>query len=140
MKKFLVLFLAAAALLSCDKDDDNNSSDNKIVGKWYLSEINNSGTLNLQVSECNERSFIEFKENQDANSEYYTTTDGECTLDSSKESDWSDLGGGNYSFYVPVEDIGQLTGTVEFSDDNTSFKFYPTVFATQQTNIVFVKK
>ncbi len=47
MKKLLVLFLAATALVSCNKDDDNNDGDNKIVGKWYLAEINNSGALNL---------------------------------------------------------------------------------------------
>ena len=105
MKKLLVLFLAATALVSCNKDDDNNDGDNKIVGKWYLAEINNSGALNLQVTDCNAKSFIDFKADNTADSEYYTETDGECTLESSDTSDWTDQGDSNYSFYVPVEDI-----------------------------------
>lgn len=140
MKKLLVLFFIAAALVSCNKDDDNNDGDNKIVGKWYLSEINKSGALNLQVTDCNEKSFIDFKADKTATTEYYTKTDGECTLESSNTSDWSDLGGGNYSFYLPVNDFGELSGAVEFNSDNTQFTFYPTVLATQGTNIVFVKK
>jgi len=140
MKKLLVLFLAATALISCNKDDDNNDGDNKIVGKWYLSEINNSGALNLEVSDCNAKSFIEFKANKAATTEYYNETNGVCTLEPSESSTWSGTEGEKYSFFVPVENIGKLTGKVTFNSDNTAFTFYPDVFITQNTNIVFVKK
>jgi hypothetical protein len=122
------------------KDDDNNDGDNKIVGKWYLSEINNSGALNLQVNNCNAQSFIDFKADKTATTEYYIETDGICSLESSDTSDWSGNEGEKYSFFVPVENIGKLSGTVSYNSDYTEFTFYPDVFETQGTNIVFVKK
>jgi len=141
MKKIFLLFFSLALLTSCTSDDDGgNAGDDQILGKWFVAEINNSAALNLSVSECNKQSFINFKGDSNADSEFYTETGGECTLEDSDSSAWSNEGNSRYKFNIPFEGIGSQAGRVEFNSSNTSFTFYPDLLAGQNTNIVFEKR
>lgn len=139
MKKIFLLLFSLALLTSCNKDDDNGGGNDAILGKWYVVEINNSGALNLQVGECSSQSFIDFKADNTAESSYYSNESGTCVLESSDNDAWTNNGGDKYTFAVPFEDIGSLTGKVVFNS-NSQFTFYPDILAGQNTNIVFEKR
>ncbi|RKS53556.1 lipocalin-like protein [Gillisia mitskevichiae] len=140
MKKIFLLFFSLTLLSSCTSDDDSgNAGDDQILGKWYVAEINNSGTLNLTVSECNKQSFIDFNADNNADSAFYTVTDGECELKDSDNSAWSNEGNSRYKFTIPFEGIGSQAGRVEFNE-SSSFTFYPDLLSGQNTNIVFEKR
>ncbi|HSM63332.1 MAG TPA: lipocalin family protein, partial [Gillisia sp.] len=113
--------------------------DDEILGKWFVVQVNNSGALNLTVSECNKQSFIDFKADSNADSAFYTEVDGECTLEDSDTSAWSNEGNSRYSFNIPFEGIGSQTGRVDFNG-SSSFTFFPDILAGQNTNIVFEKR
>jgi len=141
MKKIFLLFFSLALLTSCSSDDDGgNSGDDKILGKWFVAEINNSGALNLSASDCNQQSFIDFKADGNADSAFYSENGGECILEDSDTSSWSNEGSSRYKFTIPFEGIGSQAGRVEFNSSNTSFSFYPDLLIGQDTNIVFVKR
>ncbi|WP_026839097.1 lipocalin family protein [Gillisia sp. JM1] len=140
MKKIFLLFFSFALLTSCTSDDDaGNTGDDQILGKWFVTEINNSGSLNLSVSECNKQSFIDFKVDSNADSAFYTENGGECTLEDSDTSAWSNEGNSRYKFNIPFEGIGSQSGRVEF-DSSSSFTFFPDILAGQNTNIIFEKR
>lgn len=141
MKKIFLLFFSLALLTSCSNDDDGgNTGDEKILGKWYVVEINNSGTLNLTASECNQKSFIDFNANGSAESAFYNENEGECVLEDSETSAWSNEGGFKYKFNIPFEGIGAQVGTASFNEDLTEFTFSPDLLSGQNTNIVFEKR
>jgi len=140
MKKIFLLFFSLALLTSCSNDDDKNSGDDKILGKWFVAEINNSGPLNLSASDCNQRSFIDFKADGNADSAFYTENGGECILEDSDTSAWSNEGNSRYKFTIPFEGIGSQAGRVEFNSSNISFSFYPDLLIGQDTFIVFEKR
>ena len=140
MKKIFILFFSLALLASCSSDDDGgNSGDDQILGKWFVTEVNNSGALNLTVSECNKESFIDFMADNNADSAFYTENGGECTLEDSDTSAWSNEGNSRYKFTIPFEGIGAQSGRVDFNG-STSFTFFPDILAGQNTNIVFEKR
>ncbi len=141
MKKIFLLFFSLALLTSCSSDDDGGSTgDDQILGKWFVAEINNTGALNIQANDCNRQSFIDFKSNFKADSALYAEDGGECNVDNSENDDWSNLGESKYRFVIPFEGIGSQTGRVDFNADFTEFTFYPDLFETQNTNIVFEKR
>lgn len=141
MKKIFLLFFSLALLTSCSNDDDGgNAGDDKILGKWYVVEINNTGTFNIEANACNTQSFIDFKANFKADSALYSLNDGECTVETSEGDDWSNLGESNYKFIIPFEGIGAQAGEAKFNEDNTKFTFFPTLLSEQNTNIVFEKR
>ncbi len=140
MKKIFLLFFSLALLTSCSSDDDGGSTgDDQILGKWFVTEVNNSGALNLTVSECNKQSFIDFKADSNADSAFYTENGGECTLEDSDTSAWSNEGNSRYKFNIPFEGIGSQAGRVEFNS-SSSFTFFPDILAGQNTNIIFEKR
>lgn len=140
MKKIFILFFSLALITSCSKDDENtNTGPDPILGKWYVVEVNNSGQLNITASECNQNSFIDFKADNNADSEFYNENNGECTLEDSDTSAWSNNGNSKYKFNIPFEGIGSQTGRVDFSG-SSSFTFFPDILAGQNTNIVFEKR
>ncbi len=141
MKKIFLLFFSLALLTSCSSDDDGgNAGDDQILGKWFVAEINNTGTLNIEVNDCNRQSFIDFKSNFKADSALYTRVEGECNVDNSENDDWSNLGESKYRFVIPFEGIGAQAGRADFNADLTEFTFYPDLFSGQNTNIVFEKR
>lgn len=141
MKKFLALFFCLAMFTACSEDDDAPAEgEDKILGKWYLADITNSGSLNLEVNECTSRSFIEFfAEDNSSTSEFYSETEGVCAVESSDNSTWSNQGGGKYRFVIPYEGIGSQTGRVEFNG-TSEFTFFPDLLIVQNTGIVFEKR
>ncbi len=140
MKKLFILFFSMALLTSCNNDDDiTNSGPDPILGKWFVAEVNNTGALNLQVNDCNRQSFINFKMDSKADSAVYAEEGGECNVDNSENDDWSNLGGSKYRIIIPFEGIGSQSGRVEFNG-STGFTFYPDLFASQNTNVVFEKR
>ncbi len=140
MKKIFILFFSLALLFSCSNDDDGgNSGDDQILGKWFVAEINNTGTLNIDVNNCNRQSFIDFKSDFKADSALYAEEGGECNVNNSENDDWSSLGDSRYRFVIPFEGIGSQAGRAEFNG-STSFTFYPDLLAGQNTNIVFEKR
>jgi len=142
MKKIFLLFFSLALLTSCTSDDDGgNAGDDQILGKWFVAEINNTGTFNIEANDCNRQSFIDFKSNFKADSALYSLENGECNVENSENDDWSySEGSDKYTFVIPFEGIGAQTGKAVFNEDNTSFAFYPDLFETQNTNIVFEKR
>lgn len=140
MKKIFLLFFSLALLTSCTSDDDEgNTGDDAILGKWFVAEINNTGTLNLQVNDCNKQSFIDFKMDSKADSAVYVEEGGECNVNNSENDEWSNLSNSRYRFVIPFEGIGSQSGRVEFNG-STGFTFYPDLLVTQNTNIVFEKR
>lgn len=140
MNKIFLLFFSLALLTSCSSDDDGgNTGDDAILGKWFVAEINNTGTLNLQVNDCNKQSFIDFKMDSKADSAVYAEEGGECNVNNSENDEWSNLSNSRYRFVIPFEGIGSQSGRVEFNG-STGFTFYPDLLATQNTNIVFEKR
>jgi len=140
MKKIFILFFSLALLTSCSSDDDGaNSGDDQILGKWFVTEVNNSGALNLTVSECNKQSFIDFMADNNADSAFFTENEGECTLEDSDTSAWSNEGNSRYKFTIPFEGIGAQSGRVDFNG-STSFTFFPDILAGQNTSIIFEKR
>ncbi|HSM64531.1 MAG TPA: lipoprotein [Gillisia sp.] len=140
MKKIFLLFFSLALLTSCSSDDDGeNTGDDAILGKWFVAEINNTGTLNLQVNECNKKSFIDFKIDSKADSAVYAEEGGECNVNNSENDEWSNLSNSRYRFVIPFEGIGSQSGRVEFNG-STGFTFYPDLLVAQNTNIVFEKR
>ncbi len=141
MKKIFILFFSLALLTSCSNDDDGGTTgDDKILGKWFVAEVNNTGTLNIEINDCNRQSFIEFKSNFKADSALYAEDGGECNVDNSENDDWSNEGGSKYRFVIPFEGIGAQTGRADFNSDFTVFTFYPDLLVGQNTNIVFEKR
>ncbi len=140
MKKIFFLICCIGILSSCSKDNNNNSNGNDaIIGKWYLAEINNSGSLNLTPNDCNKNSYIDFKSNNTADSAYFSDDSGSCTQESSDNSAWENLGNSRYKFVIPYKDIGAQSGKVEFNGSN-SFTFYPDLLSAQGTTLVFEKR
>ncbi|TVZ28036.1 lipocalin-like protein [Gillisia sp. Hel_I_86] len=141
MKKIFLLFFSLALLTSCSSDDDErNAGDDKILGKWFVAEINNTGALNIEENDCNRQSFIDFKSNFKADSALYAEDGGECNVNTSENDDWSIVGESKYRFVIPFEGIGAQSGRVDFNEDFTKFTFYPDLFLGQNTNIVFEKR
>lgn len=138
MKKLLLLFMSVATLTACSKDDDDNKdSQDPILGVWYVASIQNGG--NFQLSECNKESSVEFMENNNGISKFYSESNGECNLDNTEEGEWSNLGSSRYKFVIPYEGIGAQSGKVEFNGDS-EFTFYPDILASNNTSIVFEKR
>jgi len=141
MKKIFILFFSLALLTSCSSDDDSgDAGDDKILGKWFVFEINNTGTFNIEANDCNRQSFIDFKANFKADSALYAEEGGECNVDNSENDDWSTEGESRYKFVIPFGGIGAQAGRAEFNEDNTKFTFFPDLFIGQNTNIVFEKR
>jgi len=141
MKKIFILFFSIAVLTSCSSDDDGGSaSDDKILGKWFVTEINNTGAFPIEINDCNRQSFIDFKSDFTADSALYAEENGECNVDNSENDDWSSLGDSRYRFVIPFEGIGAQAGRADFNADLTEFIFYPDFLAGQNTNIVFEKR
>lgn len=134
MKKF-VLLCTIAIFTACSNDDSasQDSGEEPILGTWYFTEINNAG--GLQVNDCSSQSSIEFKSDKTAISDFYSETDGECTLETSNAV-WS-KNGEKYNFVLP--EFGPQSGIIEFHN-NSSFSFYPDTFSSTNTNIVFEKR
>lgn len=139
MKKIFSLLLGIIILASCSSDDDVTPVEDPILGKWFISEVNNTGSFNFQLSDCNKESFVDFKTDGTSVSEFYAESNGECTLDSRDTGIWSNLGNNFYRIVVPYQDIGAQRGLVEFRSA-TEFAFYPDFLAAQGTNIVFRKR
>ncbi len=141
MKKIFLLFISLALVTSCTSDDDGgNASDDQILGKWFVTEINNTGAINISANDCNRQSFIDFKANLKADSALYALEDGECNVENSENDDWSNLGESRYRFVIPFEGIGAQAGRADFNADLTQFTFYPDFLIGQNTNIVFEKR
>ncbi|MFD1095424.1 lipocalin family protein [Salegentibacter chungangensis] len=133
MKKIFLLFVSLAVLSSCSSDDDTGGDD-PILGVWFLAEANNA--QGLEVDECNDDSYIDFKADGTAETEFFSDESGDC-IGEKNTSEWSASGDSRYTFNVPG--VGNLSGRVEFSG-NGSFTFYPDLGATQGTNLVFEKR
>lgn len=117
MRKFLVLFLAIAALTACSEDDNQDNTDDgtRIVGKWFVAELDNPLT-NDELSECNKQSFIEFFADNNAHTEFYAQSNDECQLEDSDDGEWAFLGGNQYRFNIPG--LGAQSGNVDFESDS----------------------
>ncbi|MDT0686171.1 lipocalin family protein [Autumnicola psychrophila] len=138
MKKIFLLFMSLAVLSSCSDDDEaNGTSDDRILGTWFLVEVNGIENLPFEINECILRSNVTFNSNNTANSNYYTgTTSENCSLDD-EEGRWEKLeGDSKYQLTIPV--LGSQRGTVNFSGDNSEFTFIPDLIPA--ANIVFEKR
>lgn len=124
MKKLFLMLFSITLLASCSDDDDvNNTNDDRIYGKWFAEDANNIPTF--QLNDCNKKSNIIFKGNFDTFSEYFdASSNGECDLEDSTESTWSKKGD-IYTFQIPFQDLGKLSGKVEFKNDGKQFVFSP---------------
>lgn len=111
MRKYLILF-CAIALSSCANDDDGAvTEEEKILGSWVLVEA----TSSIEEQFCEEKeSTISFNANQSAQATFYLKSE-ECEPESSTGT-WENNGNSAYTMNVPV--IGDLTGVVNFSNDN----------------------
>lgn len=119
MKKILMLFMTIALLTACS--DDDSGDDGNIVGTWLLVEANN--IPGYTVNECSGQSTITFNADNSASSTFYSTVEGECVSDTDTGS-WSNSTGNQYTIEVPG--LGDLQGTVNFSDSR--FTFIPNDF------------
>lgn len=120
------MLFSITLLASCSDDDDvNNNNDERIYGKWFVEDANNIPTFEL--NDCNKRSSIVFKGNFDTFSEYFETSDGECKVEDRTESTWS-REGEIYTFQIPFQDLGKLSGKVEFKNNGKQFVFSPSDF------------
>ncbi|SKB70185.1 Lipocalin-like domain-containing protein [Salegentibacter holothuriorum] len=128
MKKLFLMLFSIALLTSCSEDDDINN-DERIYGKWFVSNANLPGgeSFTFELSDCNKRSNITFKGNETTYSEYHAETGGECELEDTTESTWS-RDNDKYTFEIPVENIGKVSGRVEFQQDAKRFVFSPDAF------------
>lgn len=135
MKKILLLFVSIAMLTACSKDeDDNKESQDPILGKWYLTEVNNA--QDFQVNDCNSQSYINFKSDGTAHSEFFSENNGNCES-APNDGNWTAGDNSKYTFDVPG--FGPMTGRVEFNS-SSRFTFYPDLFASANTNLVFEMK
>lgn len=135
MKKLLLLFVSVAMLTACSKDnDDENGSQEPILGTWYLVEINNA--QGYEVNDCNSKSYIDFKSDGTAHSEFYSQNNGNCESEAN-DGNWTAGDNSKYTFNVPG--FGNMTGKVEFNS-SSRFTFYPDLLTTQNTNLVFEMK
>ncbi|MDT0643539.1 lipocalin family protein [Zunongwangia sp. F363] len=141
MKKFFVLFVSMIVFTACSDDDDSGvEGENDIVGRWYLAEVNNSGSLDYEVNDCTSQSYIDFMANNTADSMFYSEVEGECVA-SEDSGTWEKASGDSrYTFLLPfAEELGPLTGEVRFNEEMDRFTFYPDFFTSLGTNIVFEK-
>ena len=120
MKKIFILLFSIALLTSCSEDDKVNN-DERIYGKWFVSATN---VPTFELSNCNKQSNITFKGDGTTYSEYYAETENSCNLEDSTESTWS-RDNDTYTFNIPVEGIGKVSGNVEFQNDAKLFVFSP---------------
>jgi hypothetical protein len=126
MKKLFFMLFSVALLASCSDDDDvNNKDDERIYGKWFVAEANNIPSFEL--SDCNQQSNIIFKADNTTSSEYYTSSEGECTIEDRTESTWS-KNNDIYTFAIPFKDLGKLSGSVKFEENEKQFVFTPSDF------------
>lgn len=119
MKKLLVLFLGLTLITSCSNDDDVTTPDqDPIVGTWILADA-----TFFDPASCEEDSTITFTADNKANGTFYfDQTD--CSAESSA-GEWINNGNSLYTVAVPV--IGNVQGTVNFSNEDR-FVFTTTTF------------
>ena len=85
MKKFkhlLIIVLALTLSISCSDDDDDMDNDDKLIGTWEMSEVEEDYEYNVLVT---------FKSNGAGTSVYVETFDGETETDSENFT-WSTEG------------------------------------------------
>jgi hypothetical protein len=117
MKKLFLILFSIALFTSCSEDDDANGDD-KILGTWYVVELENAFSDD-ELSECNLNSNITFYTDNTADSEVHEEAEGECQSEMST-GDWERNSNGQYTFNLPF--FGRQTGNVEFSGSDR-FKF-----------------
>ena len=121
MKKLLVLFLSMASLVACSNDDDNTEQGpDPIIGTWVL--VDASAPLNTQFC-MDEESSLTFNSNQTGQAVFYLTGTN-CTATNAPGT-WKNNGNSNY--IVTVQGLGDLEGSVNFSENNTRFAFTTSV-------------
>ncbi|MFV8224562.1 lipocalin family protein [Christiangramia aquimixticola] len=130
MKKIFILLVAVSLFMACS-DDDSATDDGAILGTWFMVEANNVPGYSLD--DCSRQSYITFNMDKSANSEFYSTVDGNCVSDSSSGT-WSSSSNSQYTFEIPQ--LGEVTGTVSFSSDSR-FTFRPNSLPT--SSITFEK-
>lgn len=134
MKKLFLLLFGIALLTSCS-DDDDVSGDDRILGTWFIAEVN--GLPGFELDDCNQESFITFNSDNTTYSEYYTRSGESCTLEDNTNSVW-EVDGEVYTFTIPFQNLGEFNGNVSFNSDVTEFTFTPQAVPT--ASIVFEKR
>ncbi|CAM1340550.1 hypothetical protein [Tenacibaculum amylolyticum] len=110
MKKFLATTFILVILFSCSNDDNTGNANDPILGKWFLFS-NNA----LEASDCEKRSFIEFKSDGSTVSETYQEINTSCTNTISGNDKWENKGEGLYSF-------NNIESQIQFLDDNMTMR------------------
>lgn len=110
MKKFLATILFLFAILSCSNDENTGNANDPILGKWFLFSSNA-----LEASDCEKRSFIEFKLDGTTVSETYQEINSNCTNTISGNDKWENKGEELYSF-------NNIESQIQFLDDNTTMR------------------
>ncbi len=127
MKKLLVLFLSMAFLTACSNDDDNgDQGSDPILGTWLLVEA--SSPINTQFC-LDEESTLTFNSNGTGQANFFLSQ-FQCAATTAPGT-WRNNGNSNYT--ITVQGLGDLVGTVNFSNNNTRFTFATTVLTVPGT-------
>lgn len=121
MKTIVKLFIIPFLFIACSNDDDggNDTINDPIIGTWYLEDIQING-FSMGLDACTLQSYVELKDNNTSNGEYFQINNGSCQLVPTNYPNWTNLGDSAYSFPVPM--FGLTSGNVEFVG-TTRFRF-----------------
>ncbi len=138
MKKLFFLFMSLTVLTACNNDDDTSEED-RILGTWFIVEVNNVPNSDFSLSECNKNSTMTFNGDGTTTSVFHAQVEGNCMAGPSTNSTWNNQSG-IYTITIPIPELEEagidtLTGTIEFTSN--TFIFTPALSPT--TKIVFEK-
>lgn len=136
MKKLLLLFMSLTVLTACSSDDDKIEED-RILGSWFIVEINNVPGSAFTLTECNKNSTMTFNENGTTTSVFHAQVGANCVAGTQTNSTWNNQNG-IYTITIPIPELegagfNTLTGTIAFTSN--TFVFTPVISPT--TTIVF---
>ncbi|MFN4763060.1 lipocalin family protein [Gillisia sp. Q332] len=134
MKKLLLLFMSLTVLTACNSDDDASEED-RILGTWFIVEVNNVPNSDFTLSECNKNSTMTFNGDGTATSVFHAQVEGNCMAGQPTNSTWNNQSG-IYTITIPIpelEGFNTFTGTIAFTSN--TFIFTPVLFPS--TTLVF---
>ncbi|WP_225035384.1 lipocalin family protein [Winogradskyella sp. SM1960] len=119
MKKvFLLLSVFALVFASCSSNNDDDASIDPIVGTWKYHKYFENG-VEQTVTDCEKEETLIFNSNGTFEYIYFDEDmDGNCLLDESISSTWSNDGDGFYTQYIEND-----VATKEIIFENNTFYF-----------------